>query len=152
MNSIPFKNQILFVLYFGASTVLTWAFVALSPLYISREQQLISTAVAGGKWGLQILMAFIFLRQQSWTFVKNIGFVCFLGSCILLPYIIFSVIGISNGVEFFIGSLLASVLAMIYYYYKATRLSFVAIKWWYAWLTSLAIAIFLQLTWVFDIL
>lgn len=151
MNSIPYKNQILFFLYFGFSTLLTWGFIALSPIYISREQELLSTAVAGGKWGLQIILAFVFLKKQSWTFVKNIGFVCFLGSCILVPYIICSALGFANGVDFFIGSLLAAVIAMIFYYNKAVRLSNVSIKWWYMWLLSLAIAISLQLTCVFHI-
>jgi hypothetical protein len=152
MNSVPFKNQILFVIYFGLSTLITWWFVTASPLYISSGQQLLSTAIAGGKWGLQIVLAFILLGTKRWPFIRNIGFVCFLGSCILIPYIAMSSVGIANGVHFFVGSLVASVVAMICYYYKAIRSTGVSIKWWFFWLACLATAIILQLTVVFNVL
>ena len=134
MNSIPFKNQILFLIYFGSSTLITWWFVAASPLYISKEQEFLSTLIAGGKWGLQIILAFVFLGRQKWFFVKNIGFVCFVGSCILTPYIILSKLDITNDVLLFAGSLVAAVVAMIYYYFRAVKLSMVPLKWWFFWL------------------
>jgi len=55
------KEKKLFVLYFGLSTLLTWWFVVFSPLYISQKQMILSTAVAGGKWSIQVVFgAFIF--------------------------------------------------------------------------------------------
>ncbi len=152
MNSIPYKNQIQFLIYFSLSTLFTWWFVSLSPMYISIGQEILSTFIAGGKWGLQIILAFVFLRNQRWYFVKNIGFVCFLGSCILMPYVVLSYFGVVNDSLFFIGSLVASVVAMIYYYYKAVKLSQVNIKWWIFWLFCLGIAITLQLTIVFHVI
>lgn len=151
MNSIPFKNQILFVIYFGLSALITRLFIAASPVYFSERQELLSLLIAGGKWGIQILAAFIFLGKQRWLFVKNIGFACFIGSCILLPYLFLSNMYISNDQKLFIGSLVASVIAMIYYYHKAVRLSMVALKWWAIWLLCLAVAIMLQLTVVFNV-
>jgi len=147
-----YKDQVLSVIYFALSTVLTWGFVAVSPLYISQEQMILSTAVAGGKWGIQILLALVFLREKKWVFLKNIGFVCFIGSCILLPYILLNVSNIADSANFFLGSLVASVWVMIVLYFRAVRISFVSIRWWLGWLVCLAIAISLQLTVVFKII
>jgi len=112
----------------------------------------LSTLIAGGKWGLQIILAFLILGKQKWFFVKNIGFVCFLGSCVLLPYILLSKMSITNDPLLFTGSIIAAVVAMIFYYYKAVKLSMVALSWWYFWLICLAVAIGLQLTIVFHVL
>lgn len=146
------KNQLLFLLYFALSTIITWWFVAVSPLYISKEQMLLSTAIAGGKWAIQILLALLFLYDKKWLFVKNIGMVCLIGSCILLPYALLAQSGISNSPGFFIGSLAASVLVMIASYRQAVLSTDVTIKWWYFWLLCLAVAITLQLTVVFHVL
>jgi len=151
MNSIR-KEQALFVIYFALSTVLTWWFVVVSPLYISQEQMILSTAVAGGKWGIQIVLALMFLKEKKWRFLKNIGFVCFIGSCILLPYILLNASNIADSANFFLGSLVVSVLVMILLYFRAARISFVSIRWWFGWLVCLAIAISLQLTVVFKII
>jgi len=144
-----YKNQFTAAFYFTLSALFTWWFVAVSPLYISQEQMLLSTAVAGGKWGIQILLALLFLQIKSWTFIKNIGKVCLIGSCILLPYVVLSLLNIASNATFFIASLAASVIVMIFYYYRATKQSGVEIKWWFLWLACLAIAITLQLTVVF---
>src|SRR6187402_2449475 len=139
------KNQLLFLLYFALSTIITWWFVAVSPLYISQEQMLLSTTIAGGKWTLQIVLALLVLYDKTWAFLKNIGTVCLIGSCILLPYALFAQSGMSNSPQFFIGSLIASVLVMIIAYYQAVQTSGVNIKWLFFWLLCLAIAISLQL-------
>lgn len=147
-----YKNHLLSILYFGLSTLITWWFVRLSPLYISHEQMILSTGVAGGKWGIQILAGLIFLGEKRWIFIRNIGFVCFVGSCILLPYVLFSVFQIVNDGRFFIGSLLVAVVTMIFFYHRATVRANVLIKWWYLWLICLLIAVTLQLTVVFDVI
>ena len=59
------KNILLSVLYFGLSAVLTWMFVVLCPLYISQEQMLLSACIAGGKWGIQIILALLFLKENG---------------------------------------------------------------------------------------
>lgn len=146
------KNQLLFLLYFALSAIITWGFVAVSPLYISKEQMLLSIAIAGGKWALQIVLALLFLYDKTWEFLKNIGIVCLIGSCILLPYALFAQSGITNSPQFFIGSLISAVLVMIPAYRQALLSSNVTIKWWYFWLLCLAVAITLQLTVVFHVL
>lgn len=151
MDNTTKKNIALAAIYFALSTLLTWWFVAVSPLYISQEQMLLSTAVAGGKWGIQIILALLFLKEKSWHFVKNIGFVCFVGSCILMPYVIFSKLGIADGAQFFVGSLVASVAVMICLYFLSIKKSDVSYQWWFFWLGCLAIAISLQLTVVFHV-
>lgn len=147
-----YKDLFLALVYFVLSTLFTWWFVAVSPLYISQEQMLLSTAIAGGKWAIQILLAALFLKSTRWVFIKNIGRVCFIGSCILLPYVLLSVMNIASDANFFVGSLVASVLVMICFYYKAILQSGVDIRWWFFWLACLATAITLQLTVVFHIL
>lgn len=145
------KNQhfLLFLLYFGLSFLLTWFFVILCPLYISKNQMLLSTAIAGGKWGIQILLALLSLKENAFLFLRKIGFVCFVGSCILIPYIISATVGFSNAGEFFFGSLIACVLTMIFVYYRAVSQLKIHLKWWFIWLFCLVIAISLQLTVVF---
>lgn len=112
----------------------------------------LSTAVAGGKWAVQIIAAFFLLKDQRWIFIKNIGFVCFIGSCLLFPYVISSVTRISNDADFFVGSLIVAVAIMILLYYRAIKKSEIKISWWYFWLACLAIAVTLQLTVVFHVL
>lgn len=146
------KNQVLFFFYFALSTVLTWWFVAVSPLYISKQQMLLSTAVAGGKWAIQVVLGYLFLYEKRWVFLKNIGFVCFIGSCILVPYALLAQLGIANSGRLFLASLIAAVVVMVYAYYHAVLNSNVKTKWWYFWLVCLVCAISLQLTVVFHVL
>lgn len=146
------KLQLLFFVYFALSTLFTWWFVVVSPLYISKNQMLLSTAVAGGKWAIQVIAGYLLLREKNWLFLKNIGWVCFIGSCILLPYVLLSITGIASDARFFVGSLAASVLTMIYAYYRAVRNTGISLKWWLAWLCCLAAAISLQLTVVFHVI
>lgn len=145
------KEKQFFVLFLGLSTLLTWWFVVFSPLYISQKQMLLSTAVAGGKWGIQVLLAILFLKDLKWPFLNNIAFVCFVGSCILMPYVVFRCLGLWGATYYFTGSLVVSVLVMIAMYYRAVMKSGVDLKWWLFWLVCLAIAISLQLTVVFQV-
>ena len=140
-----------FFIYFALSTLLTWLFVVVSPLYISTEQLVLSTAIAGGKWATQITLALLLLKKKKFAFIRNIGFVCFVGSSILIPYILLSYWGIANNANFFIGSLGVSVLTMILLYYRAVQKTAVPLRWWFFWLGCLAIAISLQLTVVFHV-
>lgn len=149
MGLISGKDLVLFLFYFAASVLLTWYFVVLCPLYVSNEQMLLSTAIAGGKWALQILLEMLFLKEKSGAFMRGIGFVCLLGSCVLIPYIISAYFVWSNSPYFFFGSLIACVLMMIFGYYRTVRKQQLALKWWLFWLISLACAISLQLTIVF---
>ncbi|CAN5124254.1 hypothetical protein BH09BAC3_BH09BAC3_30140 [soil metagenome] len=146
-----YRNQLLAIVYFALSTLFTWWFVVMSPLYISNEQMLLSTGVAGGKWGIQILAGFVLLGTSRWVFIRNIGFVCLSGSCILLPYVLLRVFHFAGSAEFFIGSLVTAVMVMIVLYFKAVKNSGVSLKWWHGWLVCLAIAISLQLTVVFHV-
>ena len=143
------KNILLFLLYFGMSAVLTWMFVVICPLYISQEQMLLSTFIAGGKWAIQIILALSFLKEKSLLFLRKIGFVCFVGSLFLIPFIISAFLGFSNNGKFFFGSLIFAVLVMIFFYYWAVKELELPTYWWIFWLICLAIAITLQLTVVF---
>lgn len=143
------KNIILFILYFALSAVLTWMFVVLCPLYISQEQMLLSTFIAGGKWGIQIILALLFLKENALPFLRKIGFVCLIGSMILIPFIISAYFGFNKSGEFFFGSLIVAVAVMILAYYHSVKDLELSIKWWIFWLICLTIAISLQLTVVF---
>lgn len=145
---MPNKNIQLAFLYFGLSTVLTLLFIILSPLYISQEQMFLSTSIAGGKWAVQILLAFL-LIPNPWAFVKEIGFVCFIGSCLLVPYIALSVLNLSDAPALFIVSLVLAVLVMIYLYFKGMTKLKLSVYWFFVWLFCLSIAVTLQLTVVF---
>ena len=144
------KNVLSSVFYFTLSSVLTWMFVVLCPLYVSKEQMLLSSFIAGGKWGIQIILALVFLKEDAFLFLRKIGFVCLLGSLILLPFILSAYFQFANGGEFFFGSLIVAVVMMILAYYHSVIAMELSLKWWYFWLLALAIAISLQLTVVFN--
>jgi hypothetical protein len=146
------KDILLFFTYFLLSTIFTWWFVILCPSYVSTEQMILSTSIAGAKWMLQILGAFLILKEKSIVFVKNIGFVCFIGSCILLPYVVSALFDLNNDPIFFFLSLAASVITMIVMYRNAALKSNVSLAWWYFWLFCLTIAVSLQLTLVFKVI
>lgn len=146
------KNFVLFVLYFAVSALLTWLFVVFCPLYVSKEQMLLSTFIAGGKWAIQIVLAVLFLKEKALPFVRKIGFVCLVGSLILVPFIISASAKWSDNGKFFFASLIAAVLVMIFVYFKAVKSLQLSLKWWFFWLSCLAIAISLQLTVVFHFL
>jgi hypothetical protein len=152
MTTVSRQNQIRGILFFLLSGLLTWWFVTASPLYVSNRQMILSAVIAGGKWGVQVLLALLCLKDKKWVFIKNIGWVCLAGSLVLIPYILLSNLQISNDPGFFVGSLIAAVLLMIYCYFKAVKASAVSLKWWHFWLLCLTIAISLQLTIVFKII
>ena len=148
-----FQKDIIFsVFYFFTSTIITWWFIAISPLYISNEQMLLSCGIAGGKWMIQLLAGFILLNEKRWEFIRRIGCTCFIGSVLLLPYCISSMMRLSDSATFFLGSLILSVSTMIVIYYWSVRKCRISLIWWAAWLICLAIAVTLQLTIVFHVL
>ena len=140
------------LLYFLLSAVITWLFVDACPLYTSVQQKLLSTGIAGAKWGLQITAAFFFLGAKKWEFIKNIGAVCMAGSIVLLPYIIAAAFGKDLGSMFFVNSLLLAVFLMIGLYFLNVLRSKLPLKWFGGWLICLGIAITLQLTVVFSVI
>ncbi len=140
------------IIYFILSTAITWWFVDVCPLYESLQQKLLSTGIAGAKWSLQIAAAWFFLAGKRCEFIKNIGFTCFIGSLILLPYAILASFAGFNSATFFVSSLLTAVLLMIGLYYWAVRRSGLAYKWFWGWIICLCIAITLQLTVVFSVI
>lgn len=146
------KNLSLIFLYFTLSTLITWWFIAVSPLYISLEQMLWSCGIAGGKWTIQLIAAFLLLKEKKWDFFRNIGWVCLVGSMLLLPYCISASFNWMANAAFFIGSLVAAVVAMIFLYYRAVKQVNISLFWWVAWLSCLAVAISLQLTVVFHVI
>ena len=139
------------IIYFLLSTLITWWFIQASPLYTSMQQKLLSCGIAGAKWSIQIFTALIFLKERKWHFIKNISFVCLIGSLILLPYAVLSKLWGVNGNDFFVGSLVLAVAVMIFFYAVAVKNAGINIKWWLGWLLCLAIAVTLQLTIVFHV-
>ena len=144
------KNIFLAFIYFLLSTIITWWFIQQGKtLYFSQSKMLLSCGIAGAKWGIQIGAVLLFLHQKKWIFIKCIGFTCFVGSCILLPYCFFEFLrNIENS---FLASLIIAVLTMIFLYYKSVKQTGISIKWFGGWVCCLAIAISLQLFVVFKI-
>ena len=144
------KDIALAFIYFLLSTIITWWFIKEAELlYFSQEKMFLSCAIAGTKWGIQIAAAFLLLAEKKWVFIKKIGFTCFVGSCILLPYCLLEQIRLID--KSFLISLIVAVMAMIVLYYKAVRQTAIATKWFWGWVGCLAIAVTLQLFVVFKI-
>lgn len=146
------KKICLALLYFFLSTVITWWFVDLCPLYESLQQKLLSTGIAGAKWGLQIAAAYFLLHNKKWDFIKNIGATCLAGSLILLPYAIAATVSNKDGATFFVSSLLIAVVVMIILYFLNVQKLALSKKWFWGWIVCLAIAITLQLSLVFSVI
>ncbi|MGG9960500.1 hypothetical protein [Ferruginibacter sp. SUN106] len=146
------KKISLAIIYFILSTAITWWFVDVCPLYSSLQQKLLSTGIAGAKWSLQIALAFFFLKNKKWDFIKNIGATCLVGSIILLPYAVMATWSNNNSAIFFVSSLLIAVAVMIALYFSNVKNSGVSLKWFWGWVICLAIAITLQLTVVFSVI
>ncbi len=140
------------LLYFFLSTVITWWFVDVCTLYTGLQQKLLSTGIAGAKWGLQLGAAYFFLADKKWEFIKNIGFTCLVGSVILLPYPVVTVFLKIDNAQFFVGSLIVAVLVMIVLYFLNVQKLALPKKWFWGWICCLAIAITLQLTVVFSVI
>ncbi len=149
-HSIKMKYFFLALCYFIASTIITWFFIEQGRiLYFSQTQMLLSCAIAGTKWGIQILAALIFLKTEKWIFIQKIGFTCFIGSCILLPYCFFECIRTIE--KSFLISLIAAVLVMIFMYFKVITSLKLSKNWFWGWIYCLTIAIILQMVVVFKI-
>jgi hypothetical protein len=145
------KQVTLAALYFLLSTVITWWFIVASKtLYFSTEKMIFSCGIAGAKWGIQIIAALVFLQEKKWEFIKLIGFTCFIGSCVLLPYCLFSFV--RTAPNSFLISLVLAVLLMIATYYKIVKQLALSTKWFWGWMLCLATAITLQLTVIFKII
>lgn len=145
------KNILVAAFYFVLSSLITWWFIDEGKLlYLSQKTMVLSCAIASGKWGIQIAAALFFLNEKKWEFIRQIGFVCFVGSCILIPYCVF--VFIKQLYVSFAFSLIFSVLVMIIMYYKAVVKTRVGLKWFWCWLLCLAIAISLQLLVIFKML
>ena len=147
------RDTALAIVYFTLSTVITWWFIVTGKaLYADTNRMLLSCSIAGGKWALQILAAFLLLPGAlRWQFLRRIGAVCLCGSLILLPFC-FTPVQQLLGESGFLYSLVASVLMMILLYYRAVRRSGISAAWFWAWIGCLAMAVSLQLTVVFHVL
>jgi len=137
------------LVYYGLGTLFTHWFIVTSPFTLTPSHIALSNVIAFGKWAIQIIAAFVFLRNQPLVFIKNIGFVYFTGSCLLMPYAILSYAGMSSDVNFYNGSHLLSIMVMIFLYYRAGAMSQLKINWWLAWLACQVIGIMLQIKFVF---
>lgn len=137
---------------FLLSVIITWLFVVSFPGYVSFEQMLLSSSIAGGKWLLQIIIALLLLKNRSVDFIHAISKVCLWGSLVLLPFIVFSFFKWESGTVLFVFSLELAVAVMIVSYYTAVRKQGLPIYYFVTWLSSLLVAITLQLTVVFAVI
>jgi hypothetical protein len=144
------RSIALAALYFLFGTMITVWFIARKFwLYDSVELMILSGSIAGGKWMIQLLAALILLREQRWIFIKNIAFVCLVGSAAMLIYYFLPT---TWGFGSLTVSVALSVMIMTALYYRAVKLSAVSIYWFWSWIICLLTAILLQLTIVFDVL
>lgn len=126
--------------------------VDVCPLYSGLQQKLLSTGIAGAKWGLQIIAAYFLLTDKKWDFLKNMGATCLAGSVILLPYAFVATFTSFNDPRFFVASLIFAVVLMIVLYFLNVQKTGLPKKWFWGWIICLAIAITLQLTVVFSVI
>ncbi len=142
------KNIFLSATYFLLSIVITWWFIAEAELlYVSQQLMLLSCSIAGAKWAIQIVAAILLLNQKKWRFIEGISFVCFVGSCVLLPYCLFAPIRLLQ--YSFVISIIVAVIIMMAKYYVAVKKLAISMNWYWGWIVCLVIAITLQLLVIF---
>ena len=137
---------------FFLSMVFTWWFIAVSNLYQTPSQEILSCLIAGGKWSLQILLALLFLKEKKWSFIYGISLVCLVGSVMLVPYCVARLLNFADSSAFFVGSLIAAVVCMLALYYRTVRKNQVGLHWLFLFAIALFIAVSLQLTVVFQVI
>ena len=145
------KDAAFAVLYFLLATVISAMFIASNYwLYRNDNAMILSGNIAGAKWLIQIVAALFLLKELKWIFIRLIGFVCFIGSVVLLVYYIFNFLPLPLGTfSRFIFSIGRIVLVMIGMYYNAVKKTGLSIAWFLGWIVCLAIAILLQMFVVF---
>ena len=145
------SNIIWAILWFILSTILTGIFIGNKFwLYDSVNSMILSGVIAGDKWLIQIIAALLFLKELKWEFINRIGFVCFVGSCVLFVYNLLYYVPLPlGGFSLFILSIALSVLVMIWMYYNTVKKTGISVKWFWGWMSCLVIAIVLQITVVF---
>src|SRR5688572_30861963 len=76
-------------LYFVASVIITYVFIEANPVYNTLPFQLLACGIAATVWGIQVIGAFLFLKEKKYDFLCQAGKVCFWGSvCLLFSVII----------------------------------------------------------------
>lgn len=136
-------------IYFMFSAIITAWFIGRKAwLYDDVPSMVLSGAIAGAKWLLQIIAALIFLKTLRWQFIKEIGLVCLVGSCALLIYYI---LPITWGFSSLTVSVGVSVLLMVFLYFRAVKKLGIPAYWSWSWVACLIVAIYLQLTVVFHV-
>ncbi|MFI5452510.1 hypothetical protein ACHMWN_10165 [Pedobacter sp. UC225_61] len=146
------KDISLAILYFLISLFISIVFISQNDLlYIDANQMILSTSIAGAKWGIQIVAALIFLRKKKFEFIRRISLVCLIGSISLLSYYVIALFPLSNWQQFAL-TLIICVAAMLIFYFIAVKKSRVGLQWYFGWMICLIIAILLQLTCVFHII
>jgi hypothetical protein len=144
------KHIFVSLIYFFLAAVITWWFIEKgAALYSTTGLMTASCGIAGAKWAIQIGAALRWLGAKKWIFIQRIGFTCFAGSCLLLPYCILPSIRSMN--NSFLLSLIAAVVTMLVLYYRAVKQTAIPVKWFWGWTVCLATAISLQLLVVFKI-
>jgi hypothetical protein len=145
------SNIIKAVLYFLLSVIRTGIFIASKVwLYSYVNSMILSGCIAGGKWLMQIIAAFIFLKEKKWEFISRIGFVCFVGSLVLFVYYIFNFLPLPVGsFSQFVLSIGLSVLVMTKMYYEVVRTTGISVRWFWGWIVCLTVAVMLQVKIVF---
>jgi hypothetical protein len=135
------------IIYFFLSIIITYIFIAANPVYNTLSFQVLAFCIAATVWGIQVVAAFIFLKEKRYTFLWCAGRVCFWGSAsLLLSVIINYYIRPSEGVQLQISAInvLLRVLLMALLFSVFLKRLQLSYAWVVVWLLCLCIAVPLQ--------
>jgi uncharacterized membrane protein YfcA len=77
-NAVLKKNILVAAFYFVSSGFITWWFIDEGKLlYLSQSAMILFCAIAGGKWGIQIVAALFFLNEKKMGIYKTNRFCVF---------------------------------------------------------------------------
>ena len=132
------------IIYFLLSIVITWWFIVANPVYNTFRFKLVAMSIASLVWGIQVVGAFVFLKEKKYLFLEKAGLVCFWGSAFLLISVLVNFI-LQPGAEMRlqvsgINVLLSVVLMAVLFarFLKRLQLSY---SWVILWLLCLAVAV-----------
>jgi hypothetical protein len=141
------KSKHLALLYFLLSVVITYVFIDSNVVYNSYQIKLIALTIASVVWGIQVVGAFIFLKNKKYLFLREAGKVCFWGSVSLMASVVINYLfAFPLQVQLQVSAInvLLSIILMTFLFTKFLKQLHLSYKWVVVWLLCLSIAVPLQ--------
>jgi hypothetical protein len=141
------KSKHLALLYFLLSIIVTYVFIDANAVYNTQRFKIVALTIAAIVWGIQVVAAFLLLKNKKYAFMREAGKVCFWGSVVLMLSVAINYFSnLSSEVQLHISAanVLLSVIVMAIMFANFLRRLQLSLGWLAVWLICLCIAVPLQ--------